>query len=319
MKFLKVLKPGFLATVQDRGRYGFGRYGISASGAADQYSLRLGNLLVGNTEGAAAIEMTLVGGEFQSLADGVVAVTGSDFDARLDDEPIPMWTSIAVRRGQRLTFGATRSGARCYLSIAGGVFAPELLGSRSTHLLTGLGGFEGRPLRNGDEIEIGAALFPLDRLRWRTVQRAVILEYHSECRLRVLLGPQDRHFSKRSVEMFLDTSYIVTEKSNRMGLRLDGPALKHKRKADIPSEGVPLGAVQVPQNGLPIILFVEHQTTGGYPKIATVISTDFHRIGQAKPGDKFSFTSVSLAKALKLLRQQERLISPKSIMSQKNS
>jgi biotin-dependent carboxylase-like uncharacterized protein len=247
--------------------------------------LRAGNLLVGNAEGAPALEMTLGGGTFEFESDAVVALTGADFDAS-----IPLWTVVEVKAGGRVRCGHARSGARCYLCVRGGIQVPLVLGSASTHLLTGLGGLEGRALKRGDLLAIGeAAVRPCG-----TQLRGGLPAAQSTIRV---TAPASAH-------ALCAAAWQVQEDSNRMGLRLRGPALA-SYTGDMLTEGVPLGAVQVPPDGQPIILFVEHQTTGGYPKIANVISADFHSVGQLRPRDVVRFEQVSMDAALTLLRAWE--------------
>ena len=307
---ISVLHPGFLTTVQDLGRPGWAHQGVSASGAADALSLRLGNLLCDNAGGAAALELTLVGGRFEFGGAGVICLAGADFGSALDGRPVPRWTACPVRPGQILQMGPTRGGARAYLCVRGGLDVPAVLGSASTHLLTGLGGLEGRPLRKGDALSVRPHSRPApDRLR--RLDPAVESRLRAGGPLRVVAGPQADHFTAAARELFLGSAYRVTETSDRMGLRLAGPALEKSHAGDLVTEGAPLGAVQVPRDGQPIILFVEHQTTGGYPKIAGVISADFHRLGQLRPRDEVRFEAVSMAAALELLREQEDLLNPK--------
>ena len=289
---LRVLSPGFQTTVQDLGRFGYAHFGVSASGAADPLALRAGNLLVGNAENAAALEMTLVGGSFEFETDVVIALTGSDFDAGL-----PLWTAVEIKAGETVRCGATRSGARSYLAVRGGIGVPKAMGSASFHVMTGVGG---RPLRAGDVLPIGDAAIrqpraggPRGRLR--------APEFARTGPLRVTPGPQAHWFSG---DLYA-AAYQVAEESNRMGIRLRGPAIPSPA-GHMLTEGVPLGAIQVPPDGQPIILFVEHQTTGGYPKPANVISADFWRLGQLRPRDEVRFELVSIEQALDLLRQQEQ-------------
>lgn len=276
--------------MQDLGRPGYAHLGISASGAADAPSLRAGNLLVGNAEGAAALEMTLAGGTFEFESGARAALTGADFDA-----DAPMWQAFEVKPGERLRCGRARSGARCYLCVSGGIDVPPVLGSASTHLLTGIGGFEGRALKRDDLLRLG-----------RTKQSgrpAPVLSRRPRPHpaLRVTRGTQADWFD---LGEFCRAAWQVKEDSDRMGLRLRGPALD-RHAGHMLTEGVPLGAVQVPPDGQPIILFVEHQTTGGYPKIANVISADLHAVGQLRPRDEARFEEVSIETALSLLREQE--------------
>jgi antagonist of KipI len=285
---IRVISPGFLTTVQDLGRFGYAHLGISASGAADPLALRAGNLLVGNAENAAALEMTLVGGAFEFEADAVVALTGSDFGADL-----PLWSAFEVKAGRTLRWGAARTGARCYLCVRGGIGVPKVMGSASVHLLTGVGG---RALRTGDVLPIGE-----EAIRRPRPATAGAPQYSDRRLLRATPGPQAGWFA----DELYRAPYGVSEESNRMGLRLRGAAIPSPPGQMI-TEGVPLGAVQVPPDGQPIILFVEHQTTGGYPKPANVISADFGRLGQLRPRDEVRFEAVTFDRALDLLREQER-------------
>lgn len=312
MKAIQVQAPGLLTTVQDLGREGFGRMGVSPSGAADAVSLRLGNRLVGNKEGAAGLEITLLGGTFVFPEGATLALTGSDFGATLDGEHIQPWTAFEVKRGQTLRAGPTRSGARCYLCVQGGVEVPPLLGSASTHLLSGLGGYEGRALRKGDVLKIGEAT---GSYRKRTVSATALKALSPRKILRVTPGPQGDWFPESSQRMFYSSAYRVTEESNRMGLRLEGAAIREGAHGEMISEGVSLGAVQIAAGGLPIILFVEQQTTGGYPKIANVVSADLSSLGQLRPRDEIRFELVSWEEARRLLREQEELLASEELIS----
>jgi antagonist of KipI len=283
-----VLSPGFQTTVQDLGRFGWAHFGISASGAADPVALRAGNLLVGNPEGAPALEMTLVGGAFEFECETVAALTGSDFGAGP-----PPWTPFEIAAGEVLRCGATRTGARCYLCVRGGIDAPLAMGSASAHLLTGVGG---RTLRAGDTLAIGNAA--IRQPRTRRVQSPDPADRHL---LRVTPGPQAEWFAG---ELY-GGAWRVTEESDRLGLRLAGAPIPSPPGCML-TEGVTVGAVQVPPGGMPIVLFVEHQTTGGYPKPANVVSADFSRLGQLRPRDEVRFESVTFERATELLREQER-------------
>lgn len=289
-----------LTTVQDLGRDGFGPMGVSASGAADALALRIGNRLVGNPESSAALEMTLLGGTFLFQRDAVIAVTGSDFAS-----PVPLWTAAQIRAGQTLAFGATRSGARCYLCVRGGIVVPLFLGSASTHILSGLGGFQGRALRKGDILAFGALdtdFFP------QTAPPETLQMLAPRKVLRVTAGPQEGWFSPSSRDGFYTGAYRVREESNRMGLRLDGPAIECSDNRPMITEPVSLGAIQVPAGGQPIILFVEQQTTGGYPKIANVIAADLSSVGQLRPRDTVRFEQVTIAQARQLMWYTLRLV-----------
>lgn len=311
MSTIEVHAPGLLTTVQDLGREGFGPMGVSPSGAADAVSLRLGNRLAGNAEGAAAVEMTLVGGAFHFPQGAVIALSGSDFGATLDGASVGLWAPVQMQPGQTLRLGATRSGARCYLCVHGGIAVAPLLGSSSTHVLSGLGGFEGRPLRRGDIILTGPAS---GRFRKRTVAPQALERLSRRKVLRVTAGPQSDWFSASSQREFYGGVYRVAEESNRMGLRLGGAPVAAEPGREMITEGVPLGAVQVPAGGQPIILFVEQQTTGGYPKIANVISADLHSVGQLRPRDEIRFECVEFETARSLLREQETLLASENLI-----
>lgn len=305
MKSISVEAPGLLTTVQDLGRYGFGPIGVSPAGAADSISIRLGNRLVGNPENAAALEMTLLGGSFHFPLGAIAAFAGSDFGASLDKEEVATGESFEIRPGQTLCLGQTRSGARCYLCVQGGIAVPSFLGSASTHVLSHLGGFDGRPLQKGDVLGIGdtSATF-----RKRSLSPRVWEHFSARNMLRVTPGSQAEWFSQQASQAFYSKPYRVTEQSNRMGLRLEGARLSQEAAKPMITEGVSLGAIQVPPSGLPIILFVDQQTTGGYPKIANVISADLHRVGQLRPRDKIRFGQITFAAARALLIEQENLL-----------
>jgi len=305
MSSIEIQTSGLLTTVQDLGREGWGPIGVSRSGAADPISLRLGNRLVANPDSAAALEVTLLGGAFLFPEGAIVALTGSDFDARVDHVSIGLGMSFEIHSGQKLHLGPTRSGARCYVCVHGGIAVPPFLGSASTHLLSGLGGFQGRPLRNGDVLRIGPVTRPF---RKRTIAPHLSNYLYGRKVVRVTLGPQLKQFAQSSRRSFFSETYWVREQSDRMGLRLEGAPISHRMPRPMITEGASLGAIQVLPAGSPIILFVEQQTTGGYPKIANVISADLHRLGQLRPRDEIQFEQVSFGLAQSLLVEQENLL-----------
>jgi len=306
MGVIQVQEPGLFTTVQDLGREGFGPIGVSASGAADAVSLRLGNRLVGNDEGAAGLEMTLLGGTFVFPERALLVLTGSDFGAALDGKPGELGSSFEAKAGQTLRLGPTRTGARCYLCVQGGIAVELFLGSASTHILSGLGGHEGRALRKGDALKIGAESGAIHE---RRLSALALNELQPRKVLRVTEGPQSDWFSESARRLFYESRYRVAEESNRMGIRLEGAIVPVPSGGEMISEGVSLGAIQVPEGGKPIILSVEQQTTGGYPKIANVISADFHSLGQLRPRDEIRFERVDWETARSLLIEQEKLIS----------
>ena len=305
MSSLLVESAGLQTTVQDLGRPGFGPEGVSASGAADPVALRLGNLLVENQPGVAGLELTLVGGSFVFPDGAVIAITGADLGATVNGRPLEMWASHTLEPGTKLMFGATRNFARGYLAIAGGIQVDPFLGSASTHVLSGLGGFEGRALRKGDRLRIGKAS---KKVRRRRITLAALYAFKPRKVLRVTEGPQADWFSEAAKRIFYRDVFRVSEESDRVGLRLEGPVLDGSTAREIITEGVSLGAVQVTTSGQPIILFVEQQTTGGYPKIANIIAADLHRIGQLRPRAEIRFQRTSLAVARSLWIEQERLL-----------
>jgi antagonist of KipI len=313
MNTLTVLAPGLLTTVQDLGREGFGAIGVSASGAADALALRVGNKLLGNPEGAAALEMTLLGGTFQFSGETWSAISGSDFGGTLDGQSLATHTVFKVQPGQTLQFGATKSGARAYLCVRGGLDVPKVLGSRSTHLLSGLGGFEGRALRKGDVLPLGGAA---NTMQPRKIAENWLTTFSPRKTIRVAEGPQWVSFSDEVRKSFFAQSYLVTEEANRMGIRLHGSQTPLPSVGEMITEGVSLGAIQLPSGGQPIILFVEQQTTGGYPIIANVIAADLASVGQLRPRDEIRFELVSMLDAQKLFREQERILaSPEFVES----
>jgi antagonist of KipI len=304
---IHVQAPGLFTTVQDLGREGYGPMGVSPSGAADPVSLRIGNRLVGNAGGAAALEMTLMGGSFLFPQGAVIALTGSDFGATMDRTTVECWKPVQITPGQTLSLGQTRSGARCYLCVRGGIEVELFLGSASTHILSGLGGLDGRSLRKGDVLNIGpeGGAFRTEAISAHTLGRLSPRKI-----LRVTPGPQSDWFPESSQALFYSRTYRVSEESNRMGLRLVGdPIPVLSGGGEMTTEGVSLGAIQIPEGGQPIVLFVEQQTTGGYPKIANVISADLASVGQLRPRDEVRFESVSWDMARSLLSEMEELIS----------
>jgi antagonist of KipI len=311
MTQVQVQAPGLLTTVQDLGREGFGPMGVSASGAADPIALRLGNRLLGNADGTAGLEMTLLGGTFLFPQGAVVAMTGSDFAATLDGVRVELWASVKISPGQTLRLGHTHSGARCYLSVQGGIAVEPFLGSASTHVLSGLGGFAGRALRKGDVLDIGPTTGPFRKRKLAQWAREALAPRKV---LRATPGPQADWFPESSQQVLYTRTYRVAEESNRMGLRLEGTPIPTSSGGAMITEGVSLGAIQVPDGGPPIILFVEQQTTGGYPKIANVISADLASVGQLRPRDEIRFARVGWEAARRLLEEQAELLASKELI-----
>jgi antagonist of KipI len=299
---LIVLKPGLQSTIQDLGRYNYSHFGISASGAADSLSLKIGNLIVGNKESASAIEMTIIGGEFQFDSECYIAISGCEFEASLDNNYITNQKTIDVKKGQILSFGQAKTGARAYLCIQGGIDVDNYLSSKSTHILSGIGGYLGQPISKGDILSFGINKNSIKPIIFRQ-----LLDMNTS-KIRIISGLQSNFFDDKAWSSFISNPFTVSNSSNRMGIRLDGNKILSNIESEIITEGVPLGAIQVPGSGDPIISFVEHQTTGGYPKIANVIIADIHKVGQLKPGDKFQFNLVSKEEAEELRLEQMSFI-----------
>ena len=303
---LTVISPGPLSTIQDAGRFGYMNTGFSPSGAMDTYSMRVANLLVGNSPDDGVIEMTLMGMSVTFDCTSVIALTGADMSPKLNGADIPMYTSVEVNAGDTLTLGVANAGMRSYLAIAGGFDIPLVMGSMSTNLKCAIGGFNGRKLQAGDVIPLRHSI-PLSVIGRRST--APKNSYGNTITLRVLLGPQDDYFTDDGINTFLSTEYTVSAKSDRMGIRLDGTAVENKNGVDIISDGIATGSVQIPSSGTPIIMMADRQTTGGYAKIATVISSDLKLIAQARAGDKIKFEAVDEKTALKAIKKERRELS----------
>jgi antagonist of KipI len=315
---LKIISPGFQTTVQDAGRFHFAHLGVSPAGAADPVAFRLGNRLVENSEKTPSLEMTLLGGTFEFEDKRLVALTGADCDPTLDGQPMPMWTSIPVHAGQTLQCRAMKEGARTYLCIQGGISIRKVMESAATHLQTGIGGWHGRALQKGERLTLGQ---PPERgaTLSLSVPKELRTYMQNRTRINITRAPQTDLFSPAALKTLTTASFVVSESSNRIGLRLKGEPILYKQKVELITEGVSLGAIQVPANGQPILLFVEHPTTGGYPKIANVASADLCKVGQLKPRDEVSFQFIDFNEAIRLYREQDRLLTDLSLSRERNS
>jgi biotin-dependent carboxylase-like uncharacterized protein len=296
---LRVLAAGFLTTVQDLGRAGFGHLGVPRSGAADPFSARLANRLAGNGDEAAVLELTLSGPRLEALEDFSLALAGAEMVALRNGQPLAPERSHLIRRGEIIEFGSATSGLRTYIAFSGGIDVPEVLASRSTLLSSGFGGLEGRPLRNGDVLSLAGAGRPARREASAEAIRP------PEGPLRVLPGPQADSFSPAVLEKFYRTAFRVSSESNRAGLRLEGERVPLSGEAEIAPEGVVTGAIQVPKGGAPIILMPDGPVTGSYPKLGAVISADWRRLGQLRPGESVKFERVAESDAANALREEE--------------
>lgn len=304
MRFL-VEAPGLLTTVQDGGRYGYERFGMSPAGPMDRRAFRIANILVGNRRDESALEATVTGPTLVFDGDGVIALTGADMDSELNGAPCPTYRALAVHAGDRLSMGAAKEGCRAYIAFFGGLDVPPIMGSRATALQNRIGGYEGRKLAAGDAISVRAEGPLPGNLAGRQAPRPV---FSRDITVRVILGPQDDLFTREGLDTFLTRPYTVSNDFSRMGYRLEGPVIHHVADGNIISDGIVAGAIQVPTSGQPIIMMAERQTVGGYTKIAAVISADLPLVGQCRPGDTLRFRAVSVEEAHHAWRQQNRML-----------
>lgn len=313
---IRVLKPGLLTTVQDLGRPGFQQYGVVVGGALDPFAARVANLVVGNAENDAVLEMAQTGAELQFTAEAVVAWNGGDFDARLGDEPLPRDRAVRVAPGETVSFGVARGGWRAWLAVAGGIDVPLVMGSRTTYRRANLGGFQGRPLRAGDELntfslpETTRALLrslPAGRRSpsW-TVRPETMGKAAPAGTVRALVGPEWDWFTDHSQRDFFASEWTVTREADRMGVRLQGPVLTLVKPREMISSAVNAGIIQVPAAGQPIVLLPSRQSVGGYPRLAAVASVDLGRFTQLRPGEKIRFEKIPVAMAQELFLARER-------------
>ncbi|MFC0560253.1 5-oxoprolinase subunit C family protein [Halalkalibacter alkalisediminis] len=317
---MKILRPGLLTSIQDLGRVGYQKYGVIMSGAMDPYALRVANLLVGNDEGEAALEITLTGPSLKIEQDILIAITGGELSPTIENKPIPLWKPVYVKKGSVLQFGPCISGCRTYLAIAGGIDVEEVMGSCSTYLRAGIGGFHGRALEVGDVLEFRApserSLLLIQQLLEKSddlfstttwsVSKEFFVPDKKNNTIRVILGSHYEHFTKESKRVFFEQAFTVTPQSDRMGYRLSGDPLELTHSFEMISEAVSLGTIQVPPDGNPIILLADRQTTGGYPRIGQVASVDISLLAQVKPGERIQFKEVSVQEAEETYLNREK-------------
>lgn len=317
-----IKKGGLLTTVQDIGRCGFQKYGVIVSGAMDRFAHRTANLLVGNEEDFPTIEITLLGPTIEFTEDCLISLCGGDLSATLNGKPVGLWRPVFVRANSELKFGTCKTGCRVYLAVAGGFHVPVVMNSQSTYLRAGIGGFEGRPLRTGDELPIGqpgklsrqimahlsqCSAENMVEEKW-FVNPGQFYGREKEKNIRVIKGRQFHLFTKESQHAFFQQDYIISNQSDRMGYRLNGQKLALSNSEEMISEAVNFGTIQVPQDGNPIILMADRQTTGGYPKIGQVAKVDLGILAQAKPGDRIRFTEISFERAqMFYLKKEEQM------------
>lgn len=291
---IRIIKGGLLTTVQDLGRKGYQRYGVSVSGVVDEYSCVIANILVGNDDGEAVLESTLMGPEIQFTTDTVIAVTGGDLSPCLNGKKLQRYRAVQVRKGDVLSFGDVVSGCRAYIAFAGGLDVKPVMGSRSTYVKAKLGGVEGRKLKDGDVIGLRDPKKAPKNIERRFIG---IPELSNDHAVFVLMGPNDDAFTEKGIKTFLSSVYTVTNESDRMGCRLSGEKIEHVIDGNIITDGISFGAIQVPTSGEPIVMLSDRQTTGGYAKIACVTSASLPILAQCKAGDTVRFIKTDIESA----------------------
>ncbi|MGC4378510.1 biotin-dependent carboxyltransferase family protein [Fictibacillus sp. Mic-4] len=314
---IEILQSGLSTTIQDSGRTGYQKHGVVVGGAMDPFALRMGNLLVGNEEGAAVIEATLIGPKLLFHEDHLIAISGGDLSPKINGKPVLSWRPVWVKAGSVLAFGHAKKGCRAYVAIAGGIDVPIVMGSRSTYVRAKLGGLEGRALKTGDRLPIGKTsvdCFSLDKkgdapfstANWSIGENAI--PSYDNRSVRTIGGPEFKDFTEESRTRFFEDEFQIAPQSDRMGYRLSGPDLQLKKPKEQVSEAVSAGTIQVPPGGSPIILLADRQTTGGYPKIGYVATIDLPILAQKKPGDTLRFQNTTVKEAHYALLLRERAI-----------
>lgn len=282
-------------TIQDHGRYGYQNSGVTVSGVVDRRSAEKANVLVNNDIREAVIEFMLMGPTIKFTSSTFIAITGADFSPKINGEEVPSYTALHVKEGDVLEFGFAKNGIWGYIAFAGKLAVDEVMGSRSTHIITGIGGFHGRALEAGDQIEFREKVKRLPNLEKRTMEPEFFGDKQKT--IRVILGLQKDSFTDKGIETFLNSVYKPTNQCDRMGYRLDGPVVEHKTGADIISDGISLGAIQIPGSGTPIVMLTDRQTTGGYTKIGNVIGVDVPDFAQSVMGTEIHFEEISVEEA----------------------
>lgn len=311
--------PGMLTTVQDLGRRGHQAEGVPVGGAMDQVAHRVANLLVGNDDDAATLEITLLGPSVSFRASALIALCGADLGALLGDTQLPPWRAAFAPSGTRLAFSGGRAGCRAYLAVAGGIDTPPVLGSRSTLLRARFGGLRGRALERGDELSVGRATDLSQRIasavrgasediavaRW-AASPAIRPAYSGQVVVHVLADAHTRNLTAESHERLFGAEFRIAPQSDRMGFRLEGPTLELESPLELLSEGVTFGTIQLPAGGAPIVLMADRQTTGGYPRIGCIAAVDLPLVAQLRPGDRLRFQPISLREAQAMYLARER-------------
>ncbi|MBF4694426.1 5-oxoprolinase subunit C family protein [Fusibacter ferrireducens] len=314
---MKIIEPGLLTTFQDDGRKGYQQYGVPVAGAMDSFAMQLANILVGNHRNDVVLEITMKGPSIEFTAKTYIALTGGKCPVTLDGNSVNMYETVCVHKGSILKIGQVYEGFRVYLAVRGSFDLPKIMGSASTYLRGRIGGLE------GDKLRVGAVLSikEISKNRYfnlRKMPEEVIPVYDDSIDVKVILGPEDDSFTPEGMKTFLGNEYILTHQCDRMGYRLEGAKIEHREGADIISSGISLGAIQVPSHGEPIIMMADRQPTGGYAKIANVISCDISRLAQLKPGDKVRFSAVRIDEAHQMIKAQEQTLTDLAAYYEKN-
>lgn len=316
---IKILNPGFFTTIQDEGRFGYRSLGIASSGAMDRFSYEIANFLVGNRMLTPSLEMMISGPEIQFYNKELISICGGNLNPRINNKEVPLWTAIKVNSGDVLSFKGDKNGMVAYLSFAGGIHVNKVLNSYSTNIKGHFGGVCGRNLKLNDDIEILTNETNINQYINNKLPNQYVPIYKNSINVNVILGPQDDYFSKEEINKFLNETYEISPLIDRVGFRLSGKSLVHKKGSNIISDANNIGSIQVPGDGMPIILMNDCGTTGGYPKIASVIFSDLDKVAQLKPGDKIKFTNISLEKSHNLYKKYyEKLNQIKGMLLDRN-
>ena len=309
MPSIEVVRPGMFTTVQDLGRRGYQMQGVPVAGAMDGPALRLGNILVGNDENAAGLEITMIGPSLKILSgEACFAVTGAEVGIQKNGAPLPCWKTHRLVAGDALSFTPPVSGgSRAYLCVSGGFDVPLSMGSRSTYTRGKFGGYEGRALKAGDLLHSGAPGILWTDCEGLECPVSLRPSRDPDAPLRVIPGPQDDAFTEEGVRTFYASEYVISNSADRMGYRMEGPVIAHNEAADIISDAICMGSVQVPGHGQPIVMLADRQTTGGYTKIAVVCSVDIGNLAQRLPGQKVRFEKITVKEAVSLLKREDSL------------
>ncbi|MDQ0230771.1 biotin-dependent carboxyltransferase family protein [Metabacillus malikii] len=322
--YINVLEQGLLTTVQDLGRTGYQQFGVGATGAMDDVAAKLANLLIGNDENDALLEITVIGPTLRFVQDTLIAIAGADLSATIEGERVPRWKPVFVKAGTVLKFGRPKNGCRAYLAISGGFNVPIIMDSRSTYLRGGFGGYKGRALQRGDMLQMNNKYSKLTQqlltyfhnqrnttpfitVNW-TIPPSISKYVENKDAIYFIKGPHFNHLNVEATNEFLTTTYTVTPNSDRMGYRLNGVPLKLSKSLQLLSEAVPVGTIQLPPDGQPIVLMADRQTIGGYPKIGYIATIDLPRLAQFMPGEKVKFKEISVQEAQVTLAERDRVL-----------